>query len=139
MKEHSRVSRVFVMFSNQYIMYYDFSKQLAVIFHCFLPYAPFAEELGNTALSFSQSITAFLSDAINGVIYHEAATRGLITSPRTKTNSWLWTFRAFEKSQRIHHCHPDYVIYISLNEDRCYRGNIPHSCPLSYPRDVINQ
>lgn len=87
------------------------------------------------SLFLSQNIIAFLLDAIKGVIYHEAATRGLITSPATKTNlqSRLRTFRAFEKSRRIRRRRPDSVavIYIPFNEDRCVPRAEKHTSFLS--------
>jgi len=51
------------------------------------------------------------------VIYYEAATRGLITSPEDELA--VAAADAFEKSWRIRNPDSVAVIYILLNEDRC--------------------
>lgn len=124
MKEPSQISiivYIFAAISDEYVLQFPHASSplLYFIVSCFIRQRTWRHD----SLFLSQNITAFLVDAIKDVIYHEAATRGLITSPATKTNSQsrLQTFRAFEKSRRIRHRCPDSVavIYIPFNEDRC--------------------
>jgi len=81
-------------------------------------------------------ITGFLSNTINDVIYYEAATRGLITSPEDELAVAAADVSRFRKiSENSQSGFRSRDLHFSLNEDRCVPRTRKHISFLSHTRE----